>query len=53
MKKGPYERMGPDSDLYIYYLAGRLPPQAVIQDDSFIGNWEEEGFSFLFFRCPS
>lgn len=53
MKKGPLERIGPDSDLYIYYLAGRLPPQAGIQDDNFIGNWEEDGFSFLFFRCPS
>ena len=53
MNKGPFERIGPDSDLYIYYLAGRLPPQAGILDDNFIGNWEEEGFSFLFFRCPS
>jgi len=53
MNKRPTEHIGPDSDLYIYYLAGRLPPQAGIQDDTFIGNWEEEGFSFLFFRCPS
>jgi len=53
MNKGPSARIGPDSDLYIYYLAGRLPPQAGIPDDNYIGNWEEEGFSFLFFRGPS
>ncbi len=49
----PSQRLGPDSDLYIYYLEGRLPPRAVIPDNTFIGNWEEEGFSFLFFRSPA
>jgi ribosomal protein L11 methyltransferase len=53
MKSRPPARITPDAVLYIYYLEGRLPPQAAIRDDNFIGNWEEEGFSFLFFRCPS
>jgi ribosomal protein L11 methyltransferase len=53
MKKRPLQRLGPDSDLYIYYLEGRLPGRAGIRDDAFIGNWEEEGFSFLFFRRPA
>ncbi len=53
MKSRPAQRLGPDSDLYIYYLEGRLPTRAVIPDNTFIGNWEEEGFSFLFFSCPS
>jgi len=45
----PYEQ------LYIYYLEGRtdqLPP-LLDQESGFIGNWEEEGFSFLFFSSPS
>jgi len=45
--------LGPDADLYIYYLEGRLPRQTGIRDAAFIGNWEEAGFSFLFFRCPA
>jgi len=42
----------PYSELYIYYLEGRLPPRAFLNDDAFIGNWEEEGDSFLFFTQP-
>ena len=53
MKNRPPQSIGPDSDLYIYYLEGRLPTPAGIRDNSFIGNWEEAGFSFLFFRRPS
>ena len=43
----PYEK------LWIYYLEGipsTLPdPKAIT---TFIGNWEEDGFSFLFFSAP-
>jgi len=53
MKTRPPESLSPDSDLYIYYFEGRLPRQVAIRDAAFIGNWEEEGFSFLFFRCPA
>jgi ribosomal protein L11 methyltransferase len=40
-------------DLYIYYLEGRVPSTSGIFNPHFIGNWEEEGFSFLFFAEPS
>lgn len=53
MNNRPTGNVGPDSDLYIYYLEGRLPPRETIQDSTFIGNWEEDGFSFLFFRSPA
>ena len=53
MKRRPPHRLEPDSELYIYYLEGRLPPQAAFPSDTFIGNWEEDGFSFLFFSRPS
>jgi ribosomal protein L11 methyltransferase len=43
----------PYRDLYIYYLAGRLKPAKQIFQDNFIGNWEEENDSFLFFSSPA
>lgn len=43
----------PYGDLYIYYLQGRLKPEQDIFQDNFIGNWEEEDFSFLFFSSPA
>jgi len=43
----------PYQDLYIYYLEGRLKPVADMFRDNFIGNWEEENFSFLFFSSPA
>jgi ribosomal protein L11 methyltransferase len=43
----------PYRDLYIYYLEGRLAPGHKFADDEFIGNWEEDDFSFLFFSQPS
>jgi len=43
----------PYKDLYIYYLQGRLKPDKKIISDHFIGNWEEDEFSFLFFSRPS
>jgi ribosomal protein L11 methyltransferase len=43
----------PYGDLYIYYLQGKLKPEQDIFKDNFIGNWEEENFSFLFFSNPA
>lgn len=46
------ENTPPCSELFIYYLEGSLQ-----EDPSclkhFIGNWQEDGFSFLFFSQPS
>lgn len=39
--------------LYIYYLKGRLGSFTGYFGRHFIGNWEEEGFSFLFFSQPA
>jgi ribosomal protein L11 methyltransferase len=43
----------PYNDLYIYYLAGRLKADKYLFGDNFIGNWEEDNFSFLFFSSPA
>ena len=43
----------PYDDLYIYHLNGRLTSQDKIPKDNFIGNWEEDDFSFLFFSQPA
>ena len=43
----------PYNDLYIYYIEGRLGTKVDISDRCFIGNWEEDNFSFLFFSKPS
>ncbi len=43
----------PYDELYIYHLNGRLTSQEKIQKSSFIGNWEEDNFSFLFFSQPA
>jgi ribosomal protein L11 methyltransferase len=39
--------------LYIYYLEGCLKKGSTLSGDEFIGNWEEDGQSFLFFSRPS
>lgn len=44
--------VGPYEDLYIYYLKGRVAPNTDLYQPDFIGNWEEDGFSFLFFTRP-
>ncbi len=41
---------GPDEELYIYYLKGRVRPGMDLSSPGFIGNWEEDDFSFLFYR---
>jgi ribosomal protein L11 methyltransferase len=43
---------GPRDDLYIYYLKGRVAPNLDLREAGFIGNWEEDGFSFLFYTRP-
>jgi ribosomal protein L11 methyltransferase len=43
----------PYDDLYIYQLDGCLTSQIGIRQNYFIGNWEEEGSSFLFFSKPA
>jgi len=43
----------PYDDLYIYQLSGRLTSQTDILQNGFIGIWEEDDFSFLFFSDPA
>lgn len=43
----------PYDELFIYYLKGCLRPENEVFGDAFIGNWEEDGFSFLFFSRPA
>ena len=43
----PYDR------LYIYYLEGHAGSAENSFDHRFIGNWEEDGYSFLFFAAPA
>ncbi len=43
----------PYAELYIYYLQGKVDDSLVIADTGFVGNWQEDGFSFLFFTQPS
>ncbi len=54
----PYEHFSnPYENLCIYYIEGTLKEallkSIVAKHSSFIGNWEEEGFSFLFFSALS
>lgn len=48
-----YKSITPDTRLFIYYLEGLLPIEAKVSSPHFIGNWEEDGFSFLFFTQPA
>lgn len=47
------EELRPISDLYVYYCSGRMVPGTNPVSADFVGNWEEEGFSFLFYDRPS
>jgi ribosomal protein L11 methyltransferase len=49
----PKAGISPDQQLYIYYLEGRLKPENRSFEENFIGNWEEEGDSFLFFSSAA
>jgi len=42
-----------DSPLFIYEVTGEIPDQWDESPDSFIGLWNEEGFSYLFFSTPA
>ncbi|MDM8517531.1 50S ribosomal protein L11 methyltransferase [Desulfobacterales bacterium HSG16] len=39
----------PYKDLHIYYFQGHISPGNEPESNHFIGNWQEDGFSFLFF----
>lgn len=43
----------PYQDLFIYYIKGHLKPGTRIAGDHFIGNWQEDEFSFLFFSIAA
>ena len=43
----------PYRDLHVYYLRGRLRPGLSFTHRDFLGNWEEDGYSFLFFGRPA
>jgi ribosomal protein L11 methyltransferase len=43
----------PYNDLFIYYIEGRLKADTHLFHENFIGNWEEDNFSFLFFSSPA
>ncbi|MFT5699506.1 MAG: ribosomal protein L11 methyltransferase [Desulforhopalus sp.] len=43
----------PDTQLFIYYIDGIIPPHYKADNDHFIGNWVEDDFSFLFFTQPA
>ena len=45
--------ISPYENLHIYYLEGSPHPGFRFDGDNFIGNWEEDGFSFLFFTRPA
>lgn len=47
------ENLPPYDDLYIYYVQGRAGTCDTVFGRDFIGNWEEDEFSFLFFSSPA
>lgn len=49
----PAPLLRPDTQLFIYYIEGTVPPHHTIEADHFIGNWVEDDFSFLFFTQPA
>lgn len=42
-----------DTLLYIYYLEGRISKDKEIVNKNYLGTWEEDGFSFVFFTQPA
>ena len=51
--QGTNHSLLPESILYIYYIEGKIPSKQKFPSGSFLGNWEEDEFSFLFFRHPA
>ena len=41
----------PYDELTIYYLEGHVPEQALAELPTYIGTWEEDAFSFVFFSA--
>ena len=46
-------RIGPNRDLFIYYLKGRPKVASELFRNNFLGNWQENDDSFLFFSSPA
>ena len=44
---------GPSRDLFIYYLKGHVTTVSGMFQNNFIGTWEEEDDSFIFFSSPA
>lgn len=53
MKANTPHTLRPDSVLHIYYLEGKIPAEHQYSGSGFLGNWEEDGFSFLFYLFPA
>ena len=55
IQKSSPQKIGgrPDDELFIYYLKGRLELRHQKFKNNFLGNWEEEGDSILFFSNPA
>ena len=47
-----YQPLLPDTVLSIYCLQGDIPEQECWSVDGFLGNWQEGGYSYLFFQRP-
>jgi ribosomal protein L11 methyltransferase len=45
--------LSPYDNLYIYYLEGRLSRPRETNFSRFVGNWEEDGYTFLFFTASA
>jgi ribosomal protein L11 methyltransferase len=45
--------LSPYDHLYIYYLEGRMSRPWETELSRFVGNWEEDGYTFLFFTAPA
>ena len=43
----------PFSDIFVYYCSGRVDSGTDMDSEDFIGNWEEDDFSFLFYTRPA
>jgi ribosomal protein L11 methyltransferase len=46
-------RENPYQQLHIYYVEGHLDSDACLSGATYLGNWQEEGSSFLFFSQPA
>jgi len=47
------EATAPPRELFVYYLRGRPRPAPGWTPAGFVGNWQEEDYSFLFFDRPA